>query len=282
VVGDLLSDVIARIEQELRRGTDTPATIAHTRGGSGANVAVAAARSDVQVRFGGQVGDDDRGERLIAELVAAGIDVRVTRGGVTGTVVAVVDHSGERSFLTQRGAATQFMGTDDLLDAVDWLHVPGYSFEAGQLAETCHRVMGTAVQRSLRRSVSTGSLSLLHDYGRTEFLELIDAIAPEVVVANEPEATFLGVGDQPFPNTTWSVITRGQRPTLLLHADGDRREIPVPSTLVVDTTGAGDAFTGAFIAHLLHGGSAIDGVAAGHEHAARSLAVYGASAEERT
>jgi len=228
------------------------------------------------------VGDDDRGERLIAELVAAGIDVRVARGGVTGTVVALVDNSGERSFLTQRGAATQFMATDDLLDAVDWLHVPGYSFEAGQLAETSHRIVGTAIQRSVPRSVSTGSLSLLRDYGRTEFLELIEAIGPEAVVANEAEATFLGVGDQSFPNTKWSVITRGQMPTLLLDPDGERREISVPPASVVDTTGAGDAFTGAFIAHLLNGGSAVDGVVAGHEHAARSLAVYGASAEEWT
>ena len=172
-VGDLLTDVIVRSSGPLLHATDTPIEIVHRRGGSAANVAVAAARS-VDVRFVGQVGDDRRGDDLINDLRSAGVEPVVVRGGTTGTVVALVDATGERSFLTDRGAATQLAFVDPhVLDGVTWLHVPGYSFSLGPLADVCHRLVGDAVERDVPVSVSTSSVSALVDFGRYEFLELL-------------------------------------------------------------------------------------------------------------
>ena len=65
VVGDLLEDIVVRIDATPTLGTDTPARIQRRRGGSAANVAACAARAGAPVRFIGCVGDDDLGDQLV-------------------------------------------------------------------------------------------------------------------------------------------------------------------------------------------------------------------------
>ena len=60
VIGDLVADLIVLGGATLERGTDNPAEVRLTRGGSAANVAVAAAARH-PVRFIGRVGDDTLG-----------------------------------------------------------------------------------------------------------------------------------------------------------------------------------------------------------------------------
>ena len=71
VIGDLVADLIVLGGSSLERGTDNPAEVRITRGGSAANVAAAAAPRH-PVRFIGRVGDDTIGRALIAEMAAAG------------------------------------------------------------------------------------------------------------------------------------------------------------------------------------------------------------------
>lgn len=193
------------------------------------------------------------------------MDVRAQYNGTTGTVVALVDTTGERSFLTHRGAATNYTApSPDLLDNVSWVHMPAYSFADGPLAETSHSIMGEALERSTRRSISTGSESLLREFGRTEFLELVETLVPTIVIANEPEARFLLADRLSFPGSTWTVITRGASTTTIAHSNGEHRSISPPESLVVDSTGAGDVFTGGFLASWLGGRQPVDAVRAGH------------------
>lgn len=276
-IGDLVTDIVVWATDDLHRGSDTPSRVTHTRGGSAANVAVAVARCGQPSRFIGQVGGDDRGRQLVAELRAEGVDAAVREDGSTGTIVVLVDAGGERSFLTDRGASTQLSVFDSaLLDDATWVHVPGYSFMSGPLADTCHRLLGEAVERKIPISLSTSSESALLDFGRQEFLSLIDAVRPTLVVANRDEARFLLRDQQRFPSTTWTVVTQGHRPTVITHANGEFRRIAPPTVDAVDTTGAGDAFTGGFIAAMLDGRTAIEAVEEGHRLAARTLQEPGA------
>lgn len=275
-VGDLLTDIVVRPSGPTSYATDTPSEIVHRRGGSAANVAVTAAAT-VDVRFVGQVGDDRRGDDLINDLRSSGVDPVVVRGGETGTVVALVDDAGERSFLTDRGAATQLAFVNPaVLDGVSWLHVPGYSFAQGPLADVCHRLVGDAVERNIPVSVSTSSTSALVEFGRLEFLELLRAIQPRAVIANRAEAYYLIADEHRFPGCELSIITDGARPTRV--TTGSRTELVevAEAGAVVDTTGAGDAFTGAFIAATMRGRKARAAIEAGHEAAARRLATPGA------
>src|SRR5205814_351175 len=106
-LGDLVEDVVVWLHEPINYGTDTPARIVRRRGGSAANVAAFAAAVGSSSRFVGQVGTDGTGERLLAGLHAGGVDTVVARGGRTGSIVVVVDPSGERTMLTDRGAATE-------------------------------------------------------------------------------------------------------------------------------------------------------------------------------
>jgi sugar/nucleoside kinase (ribokinase family) len=106
VVGDVIVDVVVRPLGPFNRGSDTPSRIALTPGGSASNQAVALAAAGAQVHLVGVVGDDDLGRAAARALVLAGVQahLRVALGHQTGVVVAVVDASGQRSMLTDRGA----------------------------------------------------------------------------------------------------------------------------------------------------------------------------------
>lgn len=276
-VGDLVTDVVVRLDRDPQRGTDTPTQIVHTRGGSAANVAIAAVRAGGSGRFIGQVGDDERGRGLVAELAHAGVETMVAERGVTGTIVVLVDASGERSFLSDRGAAAHLASAPaDALDSVDLLHIPAYSLMSGGLADTCHSLIGDAVDRHIPISVSTSSVGALAEYGRDRFLDLVRHIGPRFVVANNDEARFLLRGHPWFTHADATVVTAGARPARVVRPDGSDVRVAPEAVSASDTTGAGDAFTGAFLVAHVGGASDEEALRAGHEMARRTLDVTGA------
>jgi len=124
-LGDLVEDVVVWLHESINYGTDTPARIVRRRGGSAANVAAFAAATGAASRFVGQVGADDTGARLLARLHDDGVDTVVARGGRTGSIVVVVDPTGERTMLTDRGAAIELTQLPaGALDDMQSLHVP--------------------------------------------------------------------------------------------------------------------------------------------------------------
>ncbi|GAA2933765.1 hypothetical protein GCM10011428_59140 [Streptomyces violaceus] len=133
VVGDVITDVVARHRGPLAGGTDTAASIRTVPGGAGANVACwAAHRGAAEVRLLGRVGADAAAwhER---ELAAHGIcpQLVVDPRAPTGTVICLVDRdaSAERTFLTDSGASLRLEPadwSDALLDGVARLHLSGY------------------------------------------------------------------------------------------------------------------------------------------------------------
>ena len=73
MVGDLLYDMLARVEGSIAFGTDTFTKVHATAGGSGANAAVWLASLGVETYFVGRVGDDVLGGALAAELKRSGV-----------------------------------------------------------------------------------------------------------------------------------------------------------------------------------------------------------------
>jgi len=104
-LGDLVEDIVVRHDGLINEASDTAAQITRRLGGSAANVSAATARLGYGSRFLGQVGTDAIGRALVDELNDEGVDVSaVRRSGTTGTIVALVDQTGERSMLTDRRA----------------------------------------------------------------------------------------------------------------------------------------------------------------------------------
>lgn len=113
VVGDVVTDVVARHGTALIHGTDTSARIRTVPGGAGANVACWATRSGCRdVRLLARVGADSAAWHREA-LQRAGVRclLAVDDDVPTATVVALVDSAAERTFLTDSGAALRLSPT---------------------------------------------------------------------------------------------------------------------------------------------------------------------------
>src|SRR5690606_27931179 len=150
-----------------------------------ANVAALAAAVGGPSRFIGQVGNDPLGEQLVHQLATAGVDTRVVCSGSTGCIVVLVDAQGERTMLTDRGAATQLATVPSgSLDHARVLHVPAYSLAVEPLATTTEALIGEAVERGIPVSVDASSVSLLREYGARQFLALVRQIRPQVFFCN--------------------------------------------------------------------------------------------------
>jgi sugar/nucleoside kinase (ribokinase family) len=274
VVGDLVEDVVVWPDGPVRHGSDTSARVFRARGGSAANVAVAAAQH-VPTRFLGCVGADPLGDRLLAELEAAGVQVQVQRRGRTGTVVVLVDVDGERTFLPDRAAAAELEPLPpDALEDVALLHVPAYGLHGGRTASSVRVLLAAATARQVPVSLDASSWAVLREV--PDLAELVERVRPVAVFANAAEARELPPG---LPTTL--VLKDGAGPTVVLLPDGERRTFavePVPG--VRDSTGAGDAFAAGWLSARMEGRDLPACVERAHALARRVLTSPGAQLEE--
>lgn len=256
VVGDLATDVVVLLDGEPAPGSDRPATIRSRGGGAGANVAVHLARLGTPVTLAGCTGDDAAGTGLLAELTAAGVTpaVRVVPGTATGTIVSLVEPGGQRSMLADRGANLA-LAPGDVPTPGRHLHLSGYTLfaraprEAGLAALAAARAAGCTV------SVDPASTGPLAAHGVDRWLA--DTAAATLVLPNAEEARLLtGCADPAAAARALAlrhpvaVVTLGADGALW--AAGDRLvHRPAHPAAVLDTTGAGDAFTAGLLSEWL-------------------------------
>ena len=281
VVGDLVEDVVVWLDGPLRPGSDAPARVFRCRGGSAANVAaVAAAR--VPTRLLTCVGADPLGDRLVAELTAAGVDVRAQRRGRTGSVVVLVERSGERTFLPDRAAAADLEPLPpDALDGLVLLHVPAYGLSGGRAPAAVQALLHDAAARGVEVSIDASSWAVLRALGPQRFRELVERVRPVVLFANADEARELDLPARPLTGVT-VVLKDGPRPTTVLGPDGSALVVPVePVDGVRDSTGAGDAFAAGWLSARMDGLGPRARVERGHARARTVLTSPGAAVQEQ-
>ncbi|MFJ8633348.1 carbohydrate kinase family protein [Streptomyces sp. NPDC093568] len=285
VVGDVVTDVIARHRGPLASGTDTAAAVRTLPGGAGANVACWAAYQGCdEVRLLGRVGAEavEWHER---ELIASGVRPRlvVDPQAPTGTVICLVDTgaAAERTFLTDSGASLRLDPgdwSDALLDGVVWLHLSGYLLFSEQGRALVPVTLASARARGVPVSLDPASAGFLVELGVDRFLALAEGV--DVLLPSRDEACLLtGLPDAQDAAAKLSrqvplvVAKQGADGALVARSGAVSARVPAVPATPTDTTGAGDAFTGAFLAALLSG--------VGAEAAAREGCRAGARAVER-
>jgi ribokinase len=270
-LGDVMLDVIVRLDEPLVPGGDVRARTRTGGGGQAANVAAWAASLGADARCIAKRGDDPAGELVARELAEHDVElVGPVVDGATGVVVSIVGADGDRALASDRGVAPE-LAPDELDEAwldCDVLHLSGYALLREPVSDAALLAARVAHQRGARLSVDVAAWTELRAFGPVRFRELLDAIAPDVLFATEAEWEILGGAYLTAPA---GVIKRGPRGITVI-SDDARLELGPVATDVVDTTGAGDALAAGF----LLGGSLEEAARRGLEAAARCVAQVGA------
>jgi sugar/nucleoside kinase (ribokinase family) len=267
--GDVLLDVIVRLEEPLAPGGDVRAATRAGAGGQAANVAAWAAELGAEARCISKRGDDPAGELVARELAAHRVElVGPVATGSTGVVVSVVE-TGDRALASDRGVATTFAPEE--LDAgwlaCDVLHVSGYALVREPICAAALLAARLAREAGARISVDVAAWTEIRTFGPVRFRELLDELAPDVLFATEAEWELLGGAYLSAPT---GVLKRGARGCSVFTADS-KLDFAAVEVDVIDPTGAGDALAAGF----LLGGSLEEAARRGIDAAARCVAKVG-------
>lgn len=251
-------------------------------GGKGANQAVAAARLGVKVAFVACLGDDERGDKLLARLNEEGVDTQhLVRNphAATGVALVHVNQKGQKQILAFPGANSR----------LEVSHLP-------------ERVITSArallVQLEVPLSVVETAIWMAHEAGvkvildpappaplSNELLSQVDLLKPDAKEAEaltgvqvEDRSSARRAADQLLQRGVGAVmIEAGGEGNLLAWKDGESWN-PLLPVETVDTTGAGDAMAAALAVSLVQGQSLEDAGRFANAAAAYATTAFGAQA----
>lgn len=288
VLGSVNMDLVVSVTRRPAPGeTVLGGEYATHPGGKGANQAVAAARLGGRVSFVGRVGNDAFGGELKESLRRAGVDVARLRvsAGSSGVAFIQVDGAGQNSIVVSPGANARVTARDlngGLKGAAVLLLQLEIPLRSALEAAAAAREAGLAVVlnaapavRLTREQLSCVTHLLVNELEAATLLG-----EPSSAVLREP----VGAAGRLTELVPCVVVTLGERGAAFarrgLGGDGGLLEagaVPAFNVNAVDTTGAGDAFVGAFALEVARGG----GRAADLEGAVRFASAAGGVAASR-
>ncbi|UEM07400.1 ribokinase (plasmid) [Skermanella rosea] len=287
-LGSINADFEVRVDEPLAEGLTLMAhDFARVGGGKAANVALLAHRLGHRAVLIGRVGDDDLREQALAPLRQAGIDLRhVSTAPRTATAVSMitVPPDGKKSIVLAPNANDRW---DDaaVRDAVGAIAAA----PEGSVLAVDYEVPADVVRAATEAAASRGLRIVLDpssaDRVEADVLARVHAIAPNAKEAEQ--LTGIAVdGSDAARRAASRLADRGIAVVCVKMADGgcvlahDRRFTLVPAAdmEVVDSTGAGDAFTGGLAVALLENKDPVE--AACMAVAASGLAVTGYRSQE--
>jgi ribokinase len=280
VVGSLNADLTFAVDRLPVAGETilsvAPAVLA--LGGKGGNQAAAAAAFGARVSMIGRVGDDDYGRKILADLIARGVDVSataVTAGSPSGTAIIAVDGAGSNLIIVDPGANGQLRPDDlagsalrDATAVLIQLEIPWPTVAAAARAARGLVILNPAPAAPIEPQV----------------LDLVDVLVPNAVELGLLSGT---VPPQDLPEVvrlarklatdTDVVVTLGGRGAIAVgRRGGEVVHVPAPRSRVTDTTGAGDCFCGTLAVSLSEGMKLPDAVRLSVAAAAISVTAAGA------
>ena len=258
MLGDLVVDVVLAPDQALEHGTDVTGRVRLVQGGSAATTARWIGRLGARSSMIAAVGRDAAGRALLDTLRSDHVTARVVRvsGARTGRIGVLVHPDGERSFVTERGAALQLHAADvkaAWFARADGVHLPVYSLLDEPLSLAGRRAIELARAAGAAVSIDLASIGPLLARGRRAARALLEEVAPDLLFATATEAEAL-LGRYAVEGllevAPVAVVKRGSKGATVLarEADGHLRfEVATEHIDATDTTGAGDAFDAGFL-----------------------------------
>jgi len=249
VAGTINTDLVVRTRRAPEAGeTVTGLSFAVYGGGKGANQAVAAARAGGTVFMLSGVGDDDFGRQRLADLEAESVvttSVVTTDRAASGVASITLDELGQNRIAYVPGAGWEV----DSADAIAALDEVQPEFVLSTL-ELRHDTLAALFQQSKARGIALICNGTPEPAEGRNLIPLAD-----VLIVNEQEASELaGESERDWTKVAQTLAELGPRIVIvtlgadgaLVWADGSIEQLPTVPVEVVDTTGAGDAFCGAF------------------------------------
>lgn len=275
-IGSLNVDYVYKVSHFVRPGETIATLDRHIfPGGKGLNQSVALSKAGATVIHGGIVGPD--GEILINTLVNAGVDVSRIKHSDTpsGHAIIQVDTTGQNSIMLFSGANFDFDEaylSSVLCDAEEG-DIVLLQNEINMVGE----IIKAAKSRSLRvafnpspytENIKSMPLSLV-DYWLCNEIE-----GGEITGKSEPHEIITEMHNM-FTDAN-IVLTLGSGGSMFLHGDEVLQQ-DIFKVHAVDTTAAGDTYTGYFLAFIAEGKSPSEALRAAAAAAAVSVSVLGAS-----
>ncbi len=278
--GDLNADYIGRMDRIPEPDEELPIEdLSIHCGGAATNVAVGLSRLGHEVAFLGCAGSDPIADRMLGELRSEGVDLSrliVKKHQMTGMVISILDHHGERRLMTHYGANAAMSEADlpeDLFATASIFHM-----SSPQL-HMVRPLLERAKKNGLQTSFDPGSLICRHG------MEVLGPLLPlvDLLFLNRVEYQQL-VGDHEdldfslfFSKGCQTVIYKqGKEGSILVTREGVQFASQGFSVKPLDTTGAGDAFAAGYLSAMIRGLSATDRMRYANGTGALSVTARGA------
>ncbi len=262
VVGSSNMDLVAKapkipVTGETLTGTD----FFMVPGGKGANQAVAAAKLGAEVVFVARLGNDIFASKSLENFKSVNINTKHIKqldGVPSGIAIIAIDDNGQNIIIVVPGANGKLM-PEDIDEAADDIAAAGAVVCQLEVPiETVERAARIAHEKNVPFILDPAPARPLSD----ELLGMVDIITP-----NETEAqtlTGIEVTDEKSASEAadallakgvkTAIITLGEKGLLIVDSDG-REMIPANQVKALDSTAAGDAFTGSLACRLAQGDS---------------------------
>ena len=232
-------------------------------GGGATNAAVTFARQGLEVQFMGTIAHDPAGNAVLEDMDKEGVDttyISYSEKYRTGYSVVLLSSTGERTFLTYRGASTHYdIKNFDLDDTqADWLYITSM---AGNL-DIVDKIFCQAKKLKTKVFYNPGKDELAQKSKMRALLEDVDILS-----VNKEEAQQIVGGEELeelvrrlLNYVPIAIVSDG--PNGLIASDGKTivRAGIYEDVKVIDRTGAGDAFGSGFLSYYASGKSLKDSI----------------------